>query len=169
MPPVVTDGGRPIEEIAADQGLEPGVAPYGDKTHLVRFDSQSPLVLGTDDAEDQCLCGRVGNYTRADAPDEGEEWCDPCLDRLLSVQLGLSDQPEMLTDGGIETSDRYRDGEHVVCTRGHVHHIDDLDKNGMDYACPECFAFIDSGQVTDAKYGRNEIDERYLDEGADDG
>lgn len=59
-----------------------------------------------------------------------------------------------------------RDGESatdshrtVTCTRGHERHVEDLDKMGMDYFCPECHAPVASGEVTDAKYRESGRDE----------
>lgn len=99
--PLVPDGGRPVHEIAAEDGYEPGVTPYGDKVHLVAFDLEfSALVLGTDGATDKLLCGRVGCYTPTDAPEGGGQWCDLCLDRFIGYRLGLGDEPELVADGG---------------------------------------------------------------------
>lgn len=93
------DGGRPIEELAAEDGFEPGGTPNGTKTHLVDFNSRSPLVQGTSGATDKLLCGRVGSYDRVEPPEDGHEWCDTCLDRFLGYRLGLADEPAMVAGG----------------------------------------------------------------------
>lgn len=64
-------------------------------------------------------------------------------------------------------NDTEQSGSEVVCIRGHVHDVDDLDKVGEQHFCPECFGAIEGGQVSAARMGRNEIDDRYLETGTE--
>lgn len=59
------------------------------------------------------------------------------------------------------------EGALVVCVRGHVHQYSDLDKNGLNYYCSECFTPVSSADVTAARMGRNKIDARYIETGGD--